>query len=171
MRWSVHAQVGHPGRRRSDRDCSRTSGEVEDFGRQHPVRKEEKRSVCESSSNASAIRKDVPADRRPRVGEVDIVDVHKCNRNASSDGVRRPIVRVSRDEGSNDDEREAAADGTSEEKHTASDTVKEEDSRKSEDLRGSPNMGVSPVLWKSTRIPTVPRLLSCPAFRSAQRML
>lgn len=80
-------------------------------------------------------------------------------------------MRVSRDERTDDDEREAAADSTGEEKHTASNTVKEEDSRKSEDLRGSPNMGVSPVRWRSARIPTVPRLLCCPAFRSVQQML
>lgn len=73
-------------------------------------------------------------------------------------------MRVSRDERTDDDEREAAADSTGEEKHTTSNTVEEEDSRESEDLRGSPNMGVSPVRWRSTRISTVPRLLCCPPF-------
>lgn len=39
MRGRMHAQVGHPGRRRSDRNCSRASGEIEDLRRQHPVSK------------------------------------------------------------------------------------------------------------------------------------
>jgi hypothetical protein len=60
-------------------------------------------------------------------------------------------MRVSGDEGTDDDEREAAADSTGEEKHTASNTVEEEDSRKSEDLKGLPSKGSVPSTGSKSR--------------------
>lgn len=57
-------------------------------------------------------------------------------------------MRVSRDEGTDDDKREASTDSTGEQDHPVSDTVNEEDSRQSEDLKALPNKGVSPFHWR-----------------------
>lgn len=102
-----------------------------------PVERMDKGKISLGRTNKSAWSKFAtrltPTDGSPRVGKVDVVNVHKRNRSVTGHLVRLPVIAVSGNERANDNQRNATSNSSGHQKRPASNAVEENDSRDRKD--------------------------------------